>query len=124
MFTVLSFALSILFGATGALLMKIGAGQLGEIQLDSPHAAAGFVAKMLTNVTVLAGMSMYFLSAAMWLYLLTKLDVSVVQPILSLTYVLTPILAIFFIGESVPLTRWLGILVIVLGVFIVARTAV
>jgi drug/metabolite transporter (DMT)-like permease len=123
MFIVILFAMSILFGAVGALLMKIGASQMGAIQLGSLQAILGFIGKMLTNVTVLGGMSMYFLSAALWLYLLTKLDVSVVQPILALTYVVTPILAVFFIGEDVPLTRWVGIFVIILGVYIVARTA-
>lgn len=117
------FAMSILFGAVGALLMKVGAGQIGAVQLDSAQAILGFVGKMFTSPTVLGGMAMYFLSAAIWLYLLTKLEVSVVQPILALTYVVTPILAIFFIHEKVPLARWLGILVIIIGVYLVARTA-
>lgn len=115
--------MSIIFGAVGALLMKIGAKHLGTIHLDTISAALGFVGKMFTNYTILGGMAMYFLSAAIWLYLLTKLDVSVVQPILALTYVATPILAIVFIDEKVPLMRWLGILVIIIGVFLVARTA-
>lgn len=123
MFIVVLFAMSILFGAVGALLMKVGAGQMGTIQLDTVQSILGFVGKMFTNFTVLGGMAMYFLSAAVWLYLLTKLDVSVVQPILALTYVVTPILAIFIIGEGVPISRWIGILVIIFGVFLVARTA-
>jgi drug/metabolite transporter (DMT)-like permease len=123
MFTVILFAMSILFGAVGALLMKVGAGQIGTIRLDTVQEILGFLGKMFTNITILGGMSMYFISAALWLYLLTKLDVSVVQPILALTYVVTPILAIFVIGEGVPATRWVGIMVIILGVFLVARTA-
>lgn len=123
MVIVIFFAMSILFGAFGALLMKVGAGQMGEIQLNTLSAIVGFVFKMFTNLTVLGGMSMYFLSAALWLYLLTKLDISVVQPILALTYVATPILAILFINESVPPARWLGIITIICGVFLVARTA-
>lgn len=123
MITAIIFAMSIIFGAVGALLMKVGAGKLGTIHLDSVQAVLGFIGKMFTSATILGGMTMYFLSAAIWLYLLTKLDVSVVQPILALTYVATPILAIIFLHERVPLARWLGILVIVIGVFLVARTA-
>lgn len=117
------FALSILFGAGGALLMKVGAGKMGVIQLDSIQAIIHFLAKIFTSPTVLGGMTLYFFSAAVWLYLLTKLDISVVQPILALTYIVTPILAIVFLNEGVPLMRWLGILIIIFGVFIVARTA-
>ena len=117
------FVLSILFGAVGALLMKVGAGQMGAIQLDSSQAVINFLAKMFASPTILGGMALYFFSAALWLYLLTKLDISVVQPVLALTYVATPILAIFFLSEEVPPIRCLGILIIIFGVFIVARTA-
>lgn len=121
--TAILFVLSIGFGSVGALLMKIGAGQMGAVQLNSAQAATHFLLKIFTSPTVLGGMALYFFSAAVWLYLLTKLDISIVQPILALTYVVTPILAIFFLGEGVPLSRWAGIAVIILGVFIVARTA-
>lgn len=121
---VVLFVLSILFGAVGALLMKVGAGQIGVIQLDSFQAVIHFLVKMFTSPTVLGGMTLYFFSAATWLYLLTKLDISVVQPVLALTYIVTPILAIAFLGEEVPPLRWLGILTIIFGVYIVARTAV
>jgi drug/metabolite transporter (DMT)-like permease len=63
------------------------------------------------------------MSAVIWSYLLTKLDISFVQPILALTYVITPLLAIFFLREHVPALRWVGICIIILGVYIVARTA-
>ncbi len=117
------FIVGILFGAVGALLMKIGAGNIGDIQLNSAHQVAIFFGKFLTNFTIMSGMALYFLSAVAWLYLLTKLDISYVQPILALTYVVTPILAIFFLGETVPPMRWLGIVIIIIGVFIIARTA-
>ena len=117
------FVMSVLFGAVGALLMKIGAKHIGPVQLNSAQAGLHFLAKMFTSPTVLGGMLLYFFSAAVWLYLLTKLDISVVQPILALTYVATPILAIIFLGEKVPLIRWLGILIIILGVYVVARTS-
>jgi len=123
MITVILFTMSIIFGAVGALLMKIGAGRMGTIQLGSAQAIVHFLAKMFTNPMVLGGMTLYFLSAAVWLYLLTKLDISVVQPVLALTYVVTPILAIIFLNEGVPPMRWFGIFIIILGVFIVARTA-
>lgn len=122
--TVILFAVTILFGAIGALLMKVGAGHIGEVQLNGLSAVLSYAGKMFTSPVILGGMSLYFLSAAMWLYLLTKLDLSVVQPILALTYVVTPILAILFLHESVPALRWVGIVVIIAGVLIVARTAV
>lgn len=123
MIIALIFAISILSGATGATLMKVGAGQMGAIQLNSLHALIDFLTKMVTSFTILGGMALYFFSAVTWLYLLTKLDVSFVQPILALTYVVTPVLAIFFLHEHIPAMRWIGIAVIILGVYLVARTS-
>ena len=120
---VVLFIIGIGFGAVGALLMKVGASSLGVLQLSNLNDVLLFFGKFLTNFTIMAGMALYFLSAAAWLFLLTKLDISYVQPVLALTYVVTPILAIIFLNESIPPVRWIGIVIIIIGVFIVARTA-
>lgn len=119
----LIFMFGILMGAFGGILMKIGAGQIGHVEIHSLTQLVGFLFKLFTNLSSLAGICLYFLSAVTWSYLLTKLDISFVQPILALTYVATPLLAILFLHEHVPLMRWVGILIIIGGVFVVARTA-
>jgi len=119
----LIFALGITVGAFGGILMKIGAGHLGAVEINSFQQLFTFLFRLFTDPTTLSGMVLYFLSAVIWSYLLTKLDISFVQPILALTYVATPILAILILGEQVPAMRWVGISIIILGVFVVARTA-
>lgn len=119
----LIFAVGIAVGAFGGILMKIGVGHLGLVQIDSLQQMFSFLFKLFTDLTTLSGMFLYFLSAVIWSYLLTKLDISLVQPILALTYVVTPILAIIFLRENVPLLRWVGILIIIVGVFVVARSS-
>jgi drug/metabolite transporter (DMT)-like permease len=47
--------------------------------------------------------------------------VSQAYPVLSLGYVLTALLAWPLLGEAVSLHRWLGIAVIIAGVWLVAR---
>jgi len=110
-------------GAFGGILMKIGAGQIGHQEIHSLPQLASYLFQLFTNIPSLAGVLLYFFSSVVWAYLLTKLSISLVQPILALTYVVTPILAIILLHEGVPGMRWLGILVIISGVFIVARTA-
>ncbi len=120
----LLFVVGIAMGSVGGILMKIGAGHIGAIQINSLIDLINLFIKMFTDITVFCGMLLYFLSAVVWLYLLTKLDISFVQPILALTYVLTPILAIIFLGEQVPIMRWVGIVVIIVGVVLVARSSI
>src|SRR5438132_8629510 len=121
--TALLFLFGILMGSFGGILMKIGATHIGHVQIHSAGQLFNYLFKLFTNLPSLAGIFLYFFSAIVWAYLLTKLDISFVQPILALTYVVTPILAILLLNESVAPMRWTGILIIILGVFIVARTA-
>jgi len=119
----LIFLVGILCGSFGGILMKMGATNIGHAEIHSASQLADYLFKLFTSLQSLIGMSLYFLSAVTWAYLLTKLDLSFVQPILALTYVITPILAILILGEHVALMRWAGILIIIIGVVIVARTA-
>ena len=65
---------------------------------------------------------LYVIPLGFWIYLLRFVPISWLQPIFSLTYVLTPLLALAFLGEPVPPARWIGIGVIIVGVFLVARS--
>ena len=117
------FFFGITIGALGGILMKVGATHIGPVEINSFGQLASYLFKLFTNPQSLAGVFLYFMSAVIWSYLLTKLDISFVQPILALTYVVTPILAIVLLGEQVPAMRWIGIVIIIAGVFVVARTA-
>jgi len=119
----LIFILTILSGAFGAILMKIGAKALGSVEIHSVNQALQFIVGIATTPALISGLGLYFLSALLWSYLLTKLDISLVQPILALTYVITPILAVILLSENISWLRWLGIVVIIAGVYIVARSA-
>lgn len=55
--------------------------------------------------------------------LLTWADYSYVQPATSLSYLSISVLSYFLLGEAVSPLRWIGVLVICLGVFVVGRTA-
>lgn len=103
--------------------MKLGAISTGSVSISSFGQFVGFLMKLFTNYQSLAGLFLYFVSGLIWAYLLTKLDISFVQPILALTYVATPILAILFLDEYVSPLRWLGIFVIIVGVTVVAKSA-
>lgn len=120
---ILMFAVGILMGSTGGLLLKLGATQVGAFHLYGFPEFMSYSFKLFSNWIVLLGFVLYFGSAVIWTYLLVKLPISFVQPILALTYVLTPILAVTFLDETVPTLRWVGILIIVAGVIVVARTA-
>jgi len=74
------------------------------------------------NPWILLGLVSYVISVAVWLLVLSRVDVSIAYPMVSLGYVISAGIAYFFLGEHVTLTRITGISIILLGVFIVARS--
>jgi drug/metabolite transporter (DMT)-like permease len=117
MITATLFATGILVSAIGTLLMKVGADRLPGFSLSWEYALA--IAKSPHIVT---GLMLYVIPAFLWIYLLGKFPVSIVQPVIALTYVITPLMAMFVLGEMVPGLRWVGITLIVAGVTIVGFT--
>jgi drug/metabolite transporter (DMT)-like permease len=51
-----------------------------------------------------------------------KIDLSFLQPLFSLMYVVTPLIAFFFLNENVPLLRWFGIGIVAFGVLVIAKS--
>jgi uncharacterized membrane protein len=56
--------------------------------------------------------------------LLSWADLSYVMPVTAISYVVTAFAGRFFLGETVSLMRWAGIVLITSGVTLVGRTAV
>ena len=107
----------VLMSAVGGLFLKIGAVQ---IQYDS--GSVDIIRQVLFNWKIIAGVMMYFIPVLIWIFLLKSVDLSFLQPLFSMVYVVTPVLASIVLSESVTPARWLGIATIIVGVVIVARS--
>lgn len=70
---------------------------------------------------ILVGLTCYFVSAALWVVALTRVDVTVAYPMLSMGYVIAAVLAWHFFGEALTTQRLLGIAIILVGVVILGR---
>jgi multidrug transporter EmrE-like cation transporter len=76
----------------------------------------------MTQGPVLAGLGCYVLSVGLWLVALSRVDVSLAYPMLSLGYVVNAIAAWYLFGEAVGALRFAGIALILLGVLVVSRS--
>ena len=111
--TLASFAFiltGVLLNAGAQLLLKAGtnAAPLGLRLAIEPH--------------ILAGLACYVVSVVVWVVALSKVPVSMAYPMLSIGYVVNAIAAYYLLGEAVTPVRLAGIGVIIVGVFIVARS--
>ena len=110
----------VLLNSAAQLLLKAGVRHLGVISLQFPALAkAGF--SLAINPYIIAGLSCYVVSVVVWLLALSRVAVSIAYPMLSIGYIVTAVVAWLYLGEQMNLTRWAGIIVIIIGVFLVAR---
>ena len=114
--------LGVLLNATAQLLLKAGAGALAHVDLRLSNAMI-IVGRVIFNVPILIGLACYALSVVVWILALARIDVSVAYPMLSVGYVITAVAAWWFFGENLSGTRLAGIAIILVGVWLVARSA-
>ena len=111
----------VLLNAGAQLLLKAGTNVLGVITLTRETWLDTF-AKMATQGYFVLGAACYAVSIVVWILGLSRVPVSIAYPLLSVGYIINAIAAHYLFGESVTLTRWLGIGFIIVGVWLVARS--
>ena len=82
-----------------------------------------FVLSAALNPFLILGMLCYAVSIVVWLAVLSKLEVTVAYPFLSVGYVITALIGFFVLGENVTLMRAAGIALICGGLVFIARNA-
>jgi multidrug transporter EmrE-like cation transporter len=112
----------VLLNAIAQLLLKAGAGSLAGVDLRAGNALL-IAGRLLTSMPILAGLTCYVLSVVVWILALSRVEVSVAYPMLSIGYVVNALAAWWLFGENLSGARLAGIGVILLGVWLVARTS-
>jgi multidrug transporter EmrE-like cation transporter len=112
----------VLLNAIAQLLLKAGAGSLADVELRASNAMI-IAGRLLLNIPILAGLACYALSVVVWILALARVEVSVAYPMLSIGYVVNALAAWWLFGENLSGARLAGIGVILLGVWLVARTS-
>lgn len=57
----------------------------------------------------------------LWMYILKHYPLSMAYPLVSLSYVFGMISALCFFHEAVPLTRWIGVALIMIGCYFIVK---
>lgn len=100
--------------ATGQILFKTGSSGKEINSLLS-------LIKLFFNPIIILALFLYAGTTGLWLYILNKASLSFAYPIQALAFPLVLAASIFFFNESVSLTRWIGVGIICVGVFIATR---
>ena len=111
----------VFLGVCGQLLLKQGMSSGGD-EVDEVGEVIPRLIRAAMNPLVITGFLFYGVSAALWLIVLTRAELSYAYPLLSMGYVIVVVLSRVFFHEAVTPVRFLGTIVICVGVFLISRT--
>jgi multidrug transporter EmrE-like cation transporter len=119
--TILLVLCSVTPAVAGQLILKYA---ISRLSLDmSETGPLGYYVRLFTTPIVLLGFFMYGLSSLVWLFILSKLPLSLAYPLVSMGYVLVVFFSWLLLREHVNVTRMIGVAVICLGVALLATSA-
>ncbi|MFO1378807.1 MAG: SMR family transporter [Chitinivorax sp.] len=111
----------VLLNACAQLLLKAGTNRIGHFEFHLDNALPiGW--KLATNPFIFGGLSCYAVSVVVWIMALSRVQVSIAYPMLSIGYVVNALAAWWLFGESLSAMRMGGIAVIIIGVYLVAKS--
>jgi len=111
--TILLILFNVLLLTSGQILWKKALNEAGGISLNNMF-------HLIFSPMILAGILLYVVATAVWFIVLSRASLSYAYPLQSLAYVLGVLAAWQIFKDEIPLTRWVGVLVIIIGVVLVS----
>jgi len=102
-----------IIAAFGALFFKKGAAKFSLNPFEQ-----------ITNFNLMFALLLYAATVPFYLWALKSVDLAIIFPINSLTYVWVSLLSMKFLGEHMNKYKWLGIASIILGVAMISFAVV
>ncbi|MBL6986117.1 MAG: 4-amino-4-deoxy-L-arabinose transferase [Methylobacter sp.] len=111
----------VLLNAVAQLALKASVREMGAIGLNFSSSATAFL-KLAFEPFLWVGLCCYGISVIVWILALSRVDVSIAYPMLSMGYVVNAFFAWQLFGESMNPVRLIGMGIVLLGVYVLARS--
>lgn len=111
----------VLLNAVAQLALKASVSDTGIINLDM-HSLLSSAGSLATNLWLWLGLICYAISVVVWILALSRVDVSIAYPMLSIGYIVNAVAAWHLFDEPMNLGKVVGIGIIIVGVYILARS--
>lgn len=114
--------LLVLLGSVGNTILSKGMKDVGELDISHLPAIQASAVSVLSSGTIWLGITLMLLFMVCHMLVLSWADYSFVMPFSAIAYALVPLLGYLFLHEQVSAARWIGIILIFLGVLLINRT--
>jgi drug/metabolite transporter (DMT)-like permease len=112
----------VIFAPTGNVLLSKGMKSVGDLQVHSPVDLLHVALRTFTSPFIWLGIGFLLMFFVSYLLVLSWADYSFVQPASATSFGVVALLGHFALKEPISPTRWLGVVVICLGVLAVGNT--
>ncbi|MCF2133639.1 MULTISPECIES: SMR family transporter [Burkholderiaceae] len=110
----------VLLNTCAQLLLKAGVNAVGHFEFSAANIVPISV-RLVTQWPIIGGLACYVVSVVVWILGLSRVDVSIAYPMLSLGYAVNAVAAWYLFGEVMSAQRLVGIGIILFGVVVLAR---
>lgn len=125
MVNVLLLVLSIGLAVAGQISMKTGMQKVvkesGELEFSDFKQPVELVKKVGSSFWAVFGIVLYAVSAVFWIFVLSRIDLSVAYPLVAFGYVVVVFYSWLVFKEEVKWFTWIGLVFIVIGVVIAGQ---
>jgi multidrug transporter EmrE-like cation transporter len=111
----------VLLNAAAQLALKASVSDTGVISFDM-HSLFSSAGSLASNLWLWLGLICYGISVIVWIVALSRVDVSIAYPMLSIGYVVNAVAAWHLFDEPMNIGKVVGIGIIIVGVYILARS--
>jgi multidrug transporter EmrE-like cation transporter len=111
----------VMLNAIAQLALKASVKEMGVIGLNFSSSFPAFL-RLACEPFLWVGLVCYGISVLVWILALSRVDVSIAYPMLSMGYVVNAFAAWQLFGESMNPVRIIGIGIVLIGVYILARS--
>lgn len=114
--------LSVTITACAQLVLKAGMAGAAVQRAIAAGPGMRMAFAIALDPLVIGGLTLYFLAAAVWLFVLSRVDVSLAYPFVALGFVITAVFGRLLFHEALSPTRIAGTLLVCAGVALLARS--
>ena len=111
----------VLLNAIAQLALKASVNDMGAISIGLNTAMPVFT-RLAAEPWLWVGLTCYGISVIVWILALSRVDVTIAYPMLSIGYVVNALAAWTLLGEALTGQRVLGIGIIIIGVIVLTRS--
>jgi EamA-like transporter family. len=113
--------ITVFMSACAQLMLKMGASAA-----LNPSQAVGtndVIWRVIQSPLILSGIFTYGVSVLIWIWVLSRVELSIAYPFVGLSFIFTLLFGVFFLGEAINVAKVAGTVLIILGCVFIANSA-